>query len=174
MITNKYVFLRYRYTKRYVWRGRPGHESGAASCCETQDSTQWGVQLSIGALTGRAWLLRDDRTKKPGHNSPVKAQRGVCIKRGLLPQRQGVAEDQPRFIHIAAEVAAHRGVAHFQAEVFQGATLDDISDIGVAFPFLAFTQARSALDVVAAQVTGHQAQPGNAQGGEVIVVTNLP
>ncbi len=96
------------------------------------------------------------------------------LRRGCLPERQAVADDEAVLVEIALEVAARGGVAQLEAKVFQWAALDDVGDVGVALPGLAFAGAGATVDVVTGDVAGHQAQPGNAHGGEVVVVADLP
>src|SRR5690606_36973423 len=102
------------------------------------------------------------------------ANRRAFSWRDGLPERQGVAEDQAVLVQVVAEVGAGGGVAPRDAEVLQRAILEHVGDVGVAFPFLAFGQAGTAVDVVAGQVAGHEGQAGNAEGGEVVVVAGLP
>ena len=91
-----------------------------------------------------------------------------------LPERYAVADDHAVLVQVVLEVAAGGGVAQFQAEVFQRAALEHVGDVGVALPGLAFAGARAAVDVVAGEVAGHEGQAGNAEGGEVVVVADLP
>ena len=96
------------------------------------------------------------------------------LRRGCLPERQAVTDDKAVLVQVALEVASRGGVAQLEAKVFQRAALDDVGDVGVALPGLAFAGSGAAVDVVTRNVTGHQAQPGNAHGGEVVVITDLP
>ena len=66
------------------------------------------------------------------------ANRRAFSWRGGLPERHGVAEDQAVFVQVVAEVGTGRGVAPLDADVLQRAVLEYVSDVGVAFPLLAF------------------------------------
>src|SRR5690606_28467429 len=92
----------------------------------------------------------------------------------FLHQRDGVADDQTVLVAIATcAIATESSVTPFDVQVLQRTFLEGVADIGVAFPLFAFRYAGT-LEVVAAQVTGHEGQAGNADGCEVKVVAGLP
>src|SRR3546814_77601 len=97
--------------------------------------------------------------KKPGAG-PGEVQRGEVLRVGCLPELQAGADDEAVLGQIALEVASGGGVAQLEAKILQRAALDDVGDVGVALPGLAFAGSGAAVDVVTRNVTGHQAQPG--------------
>ncbi|KMQ53286.1 hypothetical protein ACS96_29800 [Pseudomonas aeruginosa] len=90
------------------------------------------------------------------------------------PQRQRVADDQPGLVDVVAEIAAEGAVAQLDPQVLQRPRLHQVGDIGVPLPFLAAPTAVKKVDVFATQVAAHECQAGQADGGEIVVVAQLP
>ncbi|MCY1290568.1 hypothetical protein D9M70_397210 [compost metagenome] len=70
-------------------------------------------------------------------------------------------------------VGTHHGIAPAQPEILQRPALDHVADVDVALPGLAVV-VPGHLGMVAAGVASHGRQAGNAQGGEVVVIAQLP
>src|SRR5690606_40587311 len=150
----------------------------------------WGQKVplpqvsSMAMAQGSAWrgggMIGWKRVAVLMHTSKRKPAEAGFLLTGpqsgipFLHQRDGVADDQTVLVAIATcAIATESSVTPFDVQVLQRTFLEGVADIGVASPLFAFRYAGT-LEVVAAQVTGHEGQAGNADGCEVKVVAGLP
>src|SRR5690606_16702280 len=109
------------------------------------------------------------------------AKRGIFIERVsigvlfcVLPDRQGVADDQAVLIGVTGEIGTEHGVAQTYGDIFQRPALDHVLELDIALPLAAGGGTAGDLGMVAGNVAGQEGQAGYADGGEVVVVACLP
>ncbi len=93
-----------------------------------------------------------------------------------LQDGEVVTHNQPGLIHIPRKfliVGAVSRIAQTQADILERARLDHVLQLAVAFPLFAFLIAARDFDVVTVDITGQETQAVDADGLEVIVVTQL-
>lgn len=90
-----------------------------------------------------------------------------------LKQLPAITQQQPVLIDIGPVIRPRHHIAHLDPQPAQRPGLDHVADIQVALPVLAL-KALAGVDVVAADITHGAGQAGQAAGGEVVVVAQLP